>query len=72
MSNYAETISSDLSGLGRSHLKNLSTHLIKMHGLSSEKREPFLKQAQMSSWQASYTRLHLRMPKTQRKACKAK
>ena len=36
---------------GRSHLKNLSTHLLKVHELSSEERRPYLKQAPVSSWQ---------------------
>ena len=34
---------------GRPHLKNLSTHLFKVHGLSPEERKPHLKQAQVSS-----------------------
>ena len=38
---------------GRPHLKNLSTHLLKVHGLSSEERRPYLKQAQVSSWATS-------------------
>ena len=38
---------------GRPHLKNLSTHLIKVHGLSPEERKPHLKQAQVSSWQVA-------------------
>ena len=36
---------------GRPHLKNLSTHLLKVHELSSEERRPYLKQAKVSSWQ---------------------
>ena len=38
---------------GRPDLKNLSTHLLQVHGLSSEERKSYLKQAQVSSWQAS-------------------
>ena len=38
---------------GRPRSKNLSTHLLKVHGLSSEERRPYLKQAQVSSWEAS-------------------
>ena len=38
---------------GRPHLKNLSTHLFKVHGLSPEERKPHLKQAQVSSWQVA-------------------
>ena len=38
---------------GRPHLKNLSTHLFKVHGLSPEERKPHLKQAQVSSWQVT-------------------
>ena len=38
---------------GRPQLKNLSTYLLKAHGLSSEQRRPYLKQDQVSSWQAS-------------------
>ena len=36
---------------GRPDLKNISTHLSQVHGLSSEERKPYLKQAQVSSWQ---------------------
>ena len=35
---------------GRPDLKNISTHLLQVHGLSSEERKPYLKQAKMSSW----------------------
>ena len=35
---------------GRPDLKNISTHLLQVHGLSSEERKPYLKQAQVSSW----------------------
>ena len=38
---------------GRPDLKNISTHLLQVHGLSSEERKPYLKQAKVSSWQAS-------------------
>ena len=38
---------------GRPDLKNISTHILQVHGLSSEERNPFLKQAKVSSWQAS-------------------
>ena len=38
---------------GRPDLKNISTHLLQVHGLSSEERKPYLKQAQVSSWQPS-------------------
>ena len=36
---------------GRLDLKHISTHLLQVHGLSSEERKPYLKQAQVSSWQ---------------------
>ena len=36
---------------GRPDLKNISTHLLQVPGLSSEERKPYLKQAQVSSWQ---------------------
>ena len=36
---------------GRPDLKNISTHLLQVHGLSSEERKPYLKQAQVSPWQ---------------------
>ena len=36
---------------GRPDLKNISKHLLQVHGLSSEERKPYLKQAQVSSWQ---------------------
>ena len=36
---------------GRPDLKNISTHLLQVRGLSSEERKPYLKQAQVSSWQ---------------------
>ena len=36
---------------GRPDLKNISTHPLQVHGLSSEERKPYLKQAQVSSWQ---------------------
>ena len=36
---------------GRPDLKNISTHLLQVHGLSSEERKSYLKQAQVSSWQ---------------------
>ena len=36
---------------GRPDLKNISTHLLQVHGLSSEERKPYLKQAQVLSWQ---------------------
>ena len=35
---------------GRSDLKNISTHLLQVHGLSSKERKPYLKQARVSSW----------------------
>ena len=38
---------------GRPDLKNISTHLLQVHGLSSEERKPYLKQAQVSSWQVA-------------------
>ena len=31
-------------------LKNISTHLYQVHGLSSKERKPYLKQARVSSW----------------------
>ena len=36
---------------GQPDLKNISTHLLQVHGLSSEERKPYLKQAQVSPWQ---------------------
>ena len=36
---------------GRPDLKNISTHLLQVHGLQSKERKPYLKQAKMSSWQ---------------------
>ena len=39
---------------GRPDLKNISTHLYQVHGLSSKERKPYLKQARVSSWH-SYT-----------------
>ena len=36
---------------GRPGLKNISTHLLQVHELSSEERKPYLKQAPVSSWQ---------------------
>ena len=36
---------------GRPDLKNISTHLLQVHCLSSEERKRYLKQAQVSSWQ---------------------
>ena len=36
---------------GRPDLKNISTHLLQVYGLSSEERKPYLKQATVSSWQ---------------------
>ena len=35
---------------GRPDLKNISTHLLQVHGLSSKERKPYLKQARVSSW----------------------
>ena len=35
---------------GRPDLKNISTHLLQVRGLSSEERKPYLKQAKVSSW----------------------
>ena len=35
---------------GRPDLKNISTHLYQVHGLSSKERKPNLKQARVSSW----------------------
>ena len=35
---------------GRPDLKNISTHLHQVHGLSSKERKPYLKQARVSSW----------------------
>ena len=37
---------------GRPDLKNISTHLLQVHGLSSEERKSYLKQAQVSSMAA--------------------
>ena len=48
---HAKTISPDLSGLRTTCLKNISTHLLQVHGLSSEERKPYLKQAPVLSWQ---------------------
>ena len=36
---------------GRPALKNISTHLLQVHGLSCEERKLYLKQTQVSSWQ---------------------
>ena len=41
---------------GRPDLKNISTHLLQVHGLSSEERKPYLKQAPVSSWQPRIVR----------------
>ena len=41
---------------GRPDLKNISIHLYQVHGLSSEKRKLYLKQARVSSWHP-YTNL---------------
>ena len=47
---------------GRPDLKNISTHLLQVHGLSSEERNPYLKQAPVSSWQPCIERSpHLTM-----------
>ena len=35
---------------GRPDLKNISTHLYQVHGLSSKERKPYLQQARVSSW----------------------
>ena len=35
---------------GRPDLKNISTHLYQVHGLSSKEGKPYLKQARVSSW----------------------
>ena len=35
---------------GRPDLKNISTHLLHVYGLSSKERKPYLKQAKVSSW----------------------
>ena len=35
---------------GRSDLKNISTHLLQVHNLSSKEKKPYLKQARVSSW----------------------
>ena len=34
---------------GQPDLKNISTHLLQVHGLSSEKRKPYFKQTLVSS-----------------------
>ena len=49
---------------GRPHLKNLSTHLLKVHELSSEERRPYLKQTQVSSWQP-----HVDKPRNMAMSC---
>ena len=36
---------------GRPDLKNISTHLLQVHGLQFKERKPYLKQAKVSSWQ---------------------
>ena len=36
---------------GRPDLKNIRTHVLQVHALPSEERKPYLKQAQVSSWQ---------------------
>ena len=35
---------------GRPDLNNITAHLYQLHGLSSEERKPYLKQARVSSW----------------------
>ena len=46
----------------RPDLKNISTHLLQVHSLSSEERKPFLKQAPVSSWQPRIERFpHITM-----------
>ena len=44
---------------GRPDLKNISTHLLQVHGLSSKERKPYLKQARVSSWHP-----HTDLPRT--------
>jgi hypothetical protein len=36
---------------GRPDFKNISTHLLQVHGLQSKERKPYLKQANLSPWQ---------------------
>ncbi len=50
---HAETIPRTCPVCGRPNLKNLSTHLLKVHGLVSRERQHFLKHAQVSSWHPS-------------------
>ena len=44
---------------GRPNLKNISTHLSQVYGLSSEERKPYLKQAQVSSGQSPHMTMSL-------------
>ena len=48
-SSHGETISPNLPAL-QPDLKNISTHLLHIHGLSSKERKPYLKQARVLSW----------------------
>ena len=55
---------------GRPDLKNISTHLLQVHGLSSEERKPYLKQAQVSSWQPRVERSYMNVEKPEQKRAK--
>ena len=44
---------SKLESFSGTVIENMSTHLLQVHGLSSEKRKSYLKQVKVSSWQVS-------------------
>ena len=52
---------------GQPDLKNISAHLVQVHGLSSEERKPYLKQAQVSSWQPRVERSYMNVEKPEQK-----
>ena len=70
-SSHAKTISPDLPLCGRPDLKNISTHLLQVHSLSSEERKPYLRQAQGRLGKPRVS-LGLRIPKRQKKSVQAK
>ena len=49
-SSHGETIWRTCPVCGRPDLKNTSTHLHQIHGLSSKERKPYLEQGRVSSW----------------------
>ena len=52
---------------GRPDLKNINAHLLQVHGLSSEERKPYPKQAKASSWQASCSSPYVNIEKPKQK-----